>query len=77
MRSEAVYRANGIIRERYRLCKALAMATRKLHVPSRRIEDTINAALAGVGQGNMAEVLSILLLTMNARHRPRALSEPS
>jgi len=77
MRSEAVYRAKGRIQEHYRLCKACAIAARRLHVPSRRIEDTINAALAGIGEGNMAEVLSILLVTMNARHRPSAPSEPS
>jgi hypothetical protein len=73
MRSEAVYRANRTILDRYWLCKACATAARKLHVPSRRIEDTINAALAGIGEGNQAEVLSILLQTMNAKHRPRPL----
>ncbi len=73
MRSEVVYRANRKIEDRYQLCKACAIATRKLHVPSCRIQDTINAVLAGIGEKNKKKVVPILLLTMNVRYRQRVL----
>ena len=44
-RSDLVYSAQAQLPDRYRLCRFVALATRKLHKPSDRIQDTINDAL--------------------------------
>ncbi len=45
MRSELVYRAVVHIQCRYQLCQVTAQATRKMHRPNCRIQDTMNDVL--------------------------------
>jgi hypothetical protein len=45
VRSETVFAAEQKLANRYMLCRVLATATRKLHKPNTRIEDTTNAIL--------------------------------
>jgi len=45
MRSELVFRAMGPMPGRYRLCRLTARASRKLHTPRSRIQDTLNDVL--------------------------------
>lgn len=49
MRSESVFVAATKMGCRYALCRVCAKGTRKLHVPSSRIEDTINIVLLILG----------------------------
>lgn len=46
MRSQAVFKANGVIVNRYELCGICTSGTRKLHIRSGRVQDTINIVLA-------------------------------
>ena len=46
MRSQAVFHASGAMGNRFQLCGVCASGTRKLHVHSDRIQDTINTVLA-------------------------------
>ncbi len=48
-RSESVFRARVQLPNRYQLCRLAALATRKLHKPSDRIQDTINDVLLRLG----------------------------
>jgi hypothetical protein len=45
MRSEAIFRAKETIGNRYQLCQMTSKATRKIHIPSRNTQETINSAL--------------------------------
>lgn len=45
-RSDLVFAARVHLPNRYRLCRLVALGTRKLHKPSSRIQDTINDVLA-------------------------------
>ena len=45
MRSELVFAAKRRLSDRYALCPIAATATRKLHRPKTRIEDTTDAVL--------------------------------
>jgi hypothetical protein len=49
MRSELVFGAIPGISNRYHLCQLLAKATRKLHKPNTRLQDTVNDALVRLG----------------------------
>ena len=51
MRSEAIFRAQEIISNRYNLCQTVAKATRQLHISSRNPQDTINTAFAKIASG--------------------------
>lgn len=45
MRSEMVFAAKRKLSNRYMLCRVVATATRRLHKPATRIEDTTDAIL--------------------------------
>lgn len=49
MRSELVFGAIPEISNRYQLCQLVAKATRKLHKPNTRLQDTVNDALGRLG----------------------------
>jgi hypothetical protein len=49
MRSEVIYRAAKNVESRYALCGVCAKGTRELHIPSGRVEDTINLVLLILG----------------------------
>ncbi len=48
-RSEFVFRARVQLPNRYQLCRLAALAARKLHKPSDRIQDTTNDVLLRLG----------------------------
>lgn len=52
MRSELVFGAIPEVHNRYQLCQLLAKATRKLHKPNNRLQDTVNDALARLSSAN-------------------------
>lgn len=56
MRSELVFGAVPAIANRYQLCRLVAKATRKLHKPHTRMQDTVNEVLTRLGSVN--EVVS-------------------
>ena len=49
-RSDLVYGAQAHLPDRYRLCRLVALATRRLHKPSDRIQGTINDVLVHLGE---------------------------
>ena len=48
MRSDLVFAAEHRLPNRYMLCRVLATATRRVHKPATRIEDTTDAMLRGI-----------------------------
>jgi hypothetical protein len=46
MRSDLVFGALSHVSNRYQLCQLASKATRKLHKPSTRLQDTANEVLA-------------------------------
>jgi len=57
MRSDLVFRALSHVSNRYQLCQLASKATRKLHKPNTRLQDTTNDVLdrfhiANPGQGS-------------------------
>ena len=56
MRSDLVFGALAHVINRYQLCQLASKATRKLHKPSTRLQDTTNEVLSHFRQSNpMAE----------------------
>jgi hypothetical protein len=45
MRSDLVFRALSQVTNRYQLCQLASKATRKLHKPNTRLQDTTNEVL--------------------------------
>jgi hypothetical protein len=45
MRSDLVFKALSHVSNRYRLCQLASKATRKLHKPNTRLQDTTNEVL--------------------------------
>jgi len=45
MRSELIFGALTHVRNRYQLCQLASKATRKLHKPNTRLQDTMNEVL--------------------------------
>jgi len=45
MRSELVFKALSQVSNRYQLCQLASKATRKLHKPNTRLQDTANEVL--------------------------------
>jgi hypothetical protein len=45
MRSDLVFRALSHVSNRYQLCQLASKATRKLHKPNERLQDTTNEVL--------------------------------
>jgi hypothetical protein len=48
MRSEVIFRASEAISNRYELCQTVAVATRRLHIASQEINQTINSAFTRI-----------------------------
>ncbi|MGA2570357.1 MAG: DNA-directed RNA polymerase subunit omega [Terracidiphilus sp.] len=46
MRSDLVFRALSQVSNRYQLCQLASKATRKLHKPNTRLQDTTNDVLS-------------------------------
>jgi len=52
MRSDLVFRALSHVSNRYQLCQLASKATRKLHKPNTRLQDTTNEVLNRFQQAN-------------------------
>jgi len=52
MRSDLVFRALSHVSNRYQLCQLASKATRKLHKPNTRLQDTTNEVLGRFQQSN-------------------------
>ena len=61
MRSNLVFGALSHVSNRYSLCQLASKATRKLHKPNTRLQDTTNEVLArfqGTNPATMSEAMS-------------------
>ncbi len=52
MRSDLIFGALAHVRNRYELCQLAAKATRKLHRPTTRLQDTANEVLVRFHDNN-------------------------
>ena len=52
MRSDLIFGALAHVRNRYELCQLAAKATRKLHKPTTRLQDTANEVLVRFNESN-------------------------
>ena len=52
MRSDLIFGALAHVRNRYELCQLAAKATRKLHKPTTRLQDTANEVLVRFHENN-------------------------
>jgi len=52
MRSDLIFGALAHVRNRYELCQLAAKATRKLHKPTTRLQDTANEVLVRFYESN-------------------------
>jgi hypothetical protein len=55
MRSDLVFGALSHVSNRYQLCQLASKATRKLHKPNTRLQDTTNEVLVRFHSSNPAE----------------------
>ena len=61
MRSNLVFGALSHVSNRYSLCQLASKATRKLHKPNTRLQDTTNEVLArfhGINPASLSEAMS-------------------
>ena len=56
MRSDLIFGALAHLENRYQLCQLASKATRKLHKPNTRLQDTTNEVLARFHDENPASV---------------------
>ena len=54
MRSDLIFGALAHLENRYQLCQLASKATRKLHKPNTRLQDTTNEVLTRFRQNNPA-----------------------
>jgi hypothetical protein len=59
MRSDLVFGALSHVSNRYQLCQLASKATRKLHKPNTRLQDTANEVLARFHSINPGSVISV------------------
>ena len=58
MRSDLVFRALSQVTNRYQLCQLASKATRKLHKPNTRLQDTTNDVLCRFESANPGALAS-------------------
>jgi hypothetical protein len=58
MRSDLVFKAVSQVANRYQLCQLASKATRKLHKPNTRVQDTTNEVLCRFESSNPGGVAS-------------------
>ncbi len=58
MRSDLIFGALAHVRNRYELCQLAAKATRKLHKPTTRLQDTANEVLVRFHENNPMQTAS-------------------
>ncbi|MFZ0662829.1 MAG: DNA-directed RNA polymerase subunit omega [Acidobacteriaceae bacterium] len=54
MRSDLIFGALAHVKNRYQLCQLASKATRKLHKPNTRLQDTTNEVLVRFRESNPA-----------------------
>lgn len=59
MRSDLIFGALAHVKNRYQLCQLAAKATRKLHKPNTRLQDTTNEVLVRFHSSNPAATVAI------------------
>jgi len=59
MRSDLVFGALSHVSNRYQLCQLASKATRKLHKPNTRVQDTANQVFARFHITNPGSVISV------------------
>ena len=69
MRSELIFGALTHVSSRYQLCQLASKATRKLHKPNTRLQDTMNDVLVRFRDSSPAAAASV------ARQEPVAISQ--
>jgi hypothetical protein len=66
MRSDLVFGALSHVKNRYQLCQLASRATRKLHKPNTRVQETMNDVLVRFQQSNPAAENSSTLAAIPA-----------
>ena len=73
MRSDLIFGALAHLENRYQLCQLASKATRKLHKPNTRLQDTTNDVLTRFHQNNpAAESSTVAQQQMPNQHRRAA-----
>jgi hypothetical protein len=66
MRSDLVFGALSHVKNRYQLCQLASRATRKLHKPNTRVQETMNDVLVRFHESNPAAENSSTLAAVPA-----------
>ncbi len=69
MRSDLIFGALAHLENRYQLCQLASKATRKLHRPNTRLQDTTNEVLTRFQQKNPAAKISVAQPLLNQERR--------
>lgn len=72
MRSDLIFGALAHVKNRYQLCQLAAKATRKLHKPNTRLQDTTNEVLVRFHSSNPAAQHHAVQNTAPAQERRAA-----
>jgi len=72
MRSDLVFGALSHVSNRYQLCQLASKATRKLHKPNTRLQDTTNEVLGRFQTTNPGAAASVEASSAEPQERRRA-----
>ena len=72
MRSDLVFGALSHVSNRYQLCQLASKATRKLHKPNTRLQDTTNEVLVRFRTSNPGSLAQNPVPAVQAEERRRA-----
>jgi pterin-4a-carbinolamine dehydratase len=72
MRSDLIYGALTHISNRYQLCQLASKATRKLHKPNTRLQDTTNEVLVRFHQASPVGVNDVKVASEQVSQQRRA-----
>ena len=72
MRSDLVFGALSHVSNRYQLCQLASKATRKLHKPNTRLQDTTNAVLGRLQTTNPGALATLAAQASEPVERRRA-----
>jgi hypothetical protein len=72
MRSDLVFGALSHVTNRYQLCQLASKATRKLHKPNTRLQDTANEVLGRFQTTNPGATMPVEAQTVASVERRRA-----
>ena len=71
MRSELIFGALTHINNRYQLCQLASKATRKLHKPNTRLQDTMNDVLVRFRESSPAAAAPVRQEPVAIAHHPQ------